>query len=177
MQFDFPDEKGKPYKSSGGKMVYNELLKREIPVGWEVKRLGEVCDFRNGINYDKNEIGNKSYKIVNVRNISAEKIDKLSSCLQNRVTLLQEIQKARSIKDLPIVASFNISLKSYDNKSDFKEFLKEKYQEAIDNNSFKKELLSFYLFGLNSKDEKDFEKKIKNILIHEHGIENFIHER
>ena len=42
VQFDFPDENGKPYKSSGGKMVYNEVLKREIPEGWEVKRLGEI---------------------------------------------------------------------------------------------------------------------------------------
>lgn len=34
VQFDFPDANGKPYKSSGGKMVYNEELKREIPEGW-----------------------------------------------------------------------------------------------------------------------------------------------
>ena len=44
VQFDFPDENGKPYKSSGGKMVYNEVLKREIPEGWEVKKLGEVIE-------------------------------------------------------------------------------------------------------------------------------------
>ena len=36
VQFDFPDENGKPYKSSGGKMVYNEELKREIPEGWDI---------------------------------------------------------------------------------------------------------------------------------------------
>ncbi|MDY3344225.1 restriction endonuclease subunit S [Riemerella anatipestifer] len=49
MQFDFPDESGKPYKSSGGKMVYNEILKREIPEGWEVKRLGEIIkDLESG---------------------------------------------------------------------------------------------------------------------------------
>ena len=41
VQFDFPDKNGRPYKSSGGKMVWNETLKREIPEGWEVKRLGE----------------------------------------------------------------------------------------------------------------------------------------
>ena len=45
VQFDFPNADGKPYKSSGGKMVWNEELKREIPEGWEVKSLGEVCDF------------------------------------------------------------------------------------------------------------------------------------
>ena len=37
VQFDFPDENGKPYKSSGGKMVYNEELKREIPERWECR--------------------------------------------------------------------------------------------------------------------------------------------
>ena len=43
VQFDFPDENGKPYKSSGEKMVWNEELKREIPEGWEVDRLGAKC--------------------------------------------------------------------------------------------------------------------------------------
>ena len=44
VQFDFPDENGKPYKTSGGKMVYNDILKREIPEGWEVKKLGEIAE-------------------------------------------------------------------------------------------------------------------------------------
>ncbi|HEL1737854.1 TPA: restriction endonuclease subunit S [Streptococcus suis] len=70
VQFDFPDENGKPYKSSGGKMVYNDQLKREIPEGWGVKQLGEICEFRNGINYEKSETGDTLLKIVNVRNIS-----------------------------------------------------------------------------------------------------------
>jgi type I restriction enzyme S subunit len=42
VQFDFPDTNGKPYKSSGGKMVFNPKLKREIPEGWEVKDLEDV---------------------------------------------------------------------------------------------------------------------------------------
>ncbi len=42
VQFDFPDKNGKPYKSSGGKMVFNEALKREIPEGWEVKELSDI---------------------------------------------------------------------------------------------------------------------------------------
>lgn len=42
VQFDFPDENGKPYKSSGGKMVYSEELKREIPEGWEVEIVGNI---------------------------------------------------------------------------------------------------------------------------------------
>ena len=44
VQFDFPDENGKPYKSSGGKMVWNEKLKREIPGGWEVTNIGSILD-------------------------------------------------------------------------------------------------------------------------------------
>lgn len=42
VQFDFPDQNGKPYKSSGGKMVYHPELKREIPEGWGVARLGQL---------------------------------------------------------------------------------------------------------------------------------------
>lgn len=48
VQFDFPDENGKPYKSSGGKMVWYEDLKREIPEGWEVGRISDICSFENG---------------------------------------------------------------------------------------------------------------------------------
>jgi type I restriction enzyme S subunit len=46
VQFDFPDANGKPYKSSGGKMVYNPALKQEIPAGWESGALSEwiACD-------------------------------------------------------------------------------------------------------------------------------------
>ena len=74
LQFEFPNEEGKPYKSSGGKMVWNEELKREIPEGWECKKISELCSFSNGINYDKNEIGDKNYKIINVRNITSSSI-------------------------------------------------------------------------------------------------------
>lgn len=48
VQFDFPDADGKPYKSSGGKMVYNETLKREIPEGWEAKVLSDIANITMG---------------------------------------------------------------------------------------------------------------------------------
>lgn len=44
VQFDFPDSNGRPYKSSGGKMVWNEKLKREIPEGWDVVSVGDILD-------------------------------------------------------------------------------------------------------------------------------------
>ena len=48
VQFDFPDDNGKPYKTSGGEMVYNETLKREIPKGWKVKKLLEIAKTGSG---------------------------------------------------------------------------------------------------------------------------------
>ncbi|EID7716860.1 restriction endonuclease subunit S [Vibrio cholerae] len=48
VQFDFPDANGKPYKASGGKMVYNDALKREIPEGWSDKTLSQIANITMG---------------------------------------------------------------------------------------------------------------------------------
>ena len=48
VQFDFPDAIGKPYKTSGGKMVWNEALKREVPMGWEDGELSEIANITMG---------------------------------------------------------------------------------------------------------------------------------
>ena len=48
VQFDFPDENGKPYKSSGGKMVWNEKLKREVPEGWNVTKVKDIASTYSG---------------------------------------------------------------------------------------------------------------------------------
>ena len=48
VQFDFPDQNGKPYKSSGGKMVYNPELKREIPEGWGVAKVEDIAQTGSG---------------------------------------------------------------------------------------------------------------------------------
>ena len=58
VNFDFPNEDGKPYKSFGGKMVYNEELDKEIPEGWIAGRIDEICDIEDGDrgkNYPKKE--------------------------------------------------------------------------------------------------------------------------
>lgn len=49
VQFDFPNEEGKPYKSSGGEMVWNDQLKREIPIDWHCGNLFEIAVFTNGL--------------------------------------------------------------------------------------------------------------------------------
>lgn len=53
VQFDFPDENGKPYRTSGGEMVWNEQLKREIPKGWNVTTINDMTHSYRGVSYDK----------------------------------------------------------------------------------------------------------------------------
>lgn len=68
VQFDFPNEKGKPYKSSGGKMVYNEEVKREVPEDWEVKTISEwIQKDKSGDWGKESEEGNYNLKVSCVR--------------------------------------------------------------------------------------------------------------
>ena len=48
VQFDFPNEEGKPYKSSGGAMVWNEKLKREIPKAWYADNICKIANILSG---------------------------------------------------------------------------------------------------------------------------------
>ena len=68
IQFDFPNEKGKPYKSSGGKMVWSEELKREIPKGWEVEKMSEWIDSDKSGDWGKEEAeGNFTKEVTCIR--------------------------------------------------------------------------------------------------------------
>lgn len=69
LQFEFPNEEGKPYKSSGGKMVWNEELKREIPEGWEVKQLGNLIEYNRGISYTGKDISENGIPIISLASI------------------------------------------------------------------------------------------------------------
>ena len=64
VQFDFPNEDGKPYKSSGGAMVWNERLKREIPVGWQVENLIDFAEIKNGATPSTTDDANYGGNIV-----------------------------------------------------------------------------------------------------------------
>ncbi|MDT0583310.1 restriction endonuclease subunit S [Brumicola blandensis] len=85
VQFDFPDASGKPYKSSGGKMVYNEELKREIPEGWTLKAITEEMDVQYGYPFSTKLFNahGEGAVVVRIRNIldnsisifSTEKVD------------------------------------------------------------------------------------------------------
>jgi len=67
VQFDFPDANGKPYKTSGGKMVYNQTLKREIPEGWSDKTLSQIANITmgqspEGSSYNEEGVGTIFYQ-------------------------------------------------------------------------------------------------------------------
>ena len=69
VQFDFPDKNGKPYKSSGGKMVWNEELKRPIPKGWEVKRMGNLISYNRGVSYTGKDLEDSGVPIISLASI------------------------------------------------------------------------------------------------------------
>ena len=64
VQFDFPDENGKPYKSSGGKMVWNETLKREIPIAWKSGAFSDIANITMGQSPDGSSYNEKGEGIV-----------------------------------------------------------------------------------------------------------------
>ena len=77
VQFEFPDENGKPYKSSGGKMVYNEVLKREIPVDWKNGSLWGIAKYTNGLalqNYRPKDA--KYLPVIKIKEMSEGVTDK-----------------------------------------------------------------------------------------------------
>ena len=83
VQFDFPDENGKPYKTSGGKMVWNEELKREIPNGWTVSTFGDcISSINTGLNPRDNFKLNTggTIRYLTVKNLTKDGTVDFSSC-------------------------------------------------------------------------------------------------
>lgn len=72
VQFDFPDENGKPYKSSGGKMVWSDELKREIPAGWSVRQISDLVKIKKGISYKSSEITDAGMPMINLASFNLD---------------------------------------------------------------------------------------------------------
>ncbi|EAP9886733.1 restriction endonuclease subunit S [Salmonella enterica] len=71
VQFDFPDANGKPYKTSGGKMAYNAMLKREIPVGWNTSTLWNIAKYTNGLPMQKYREDSDNYlPVIKIREMN-----------------------------------------------------------------------------------------------------------
>ena len=67
VQFDFPDEEGKPYKSSGGAMIWNEKIKRNVPASWEVQPLFEAVSVQYGFPFATEQFTEQETRIPVVR--------------------------------------------------------------------------------------------------------------
>lgn len=96
VQFDFPNKNGEPYKASGGKMVYNEELKREIPEGWEVGTIDDIANLVRGVSYNKDDIksidDNGTIPILRATNITGNVID-----LENMVYVSEEFANEQQL--------------------------------------------------------------------------------
>lgn len=81
-QLDFPDVNGKPYKSSGGLMVWNEQLNQDIPSGWRVGTVGDCVDrIATGLNpRDNFTLGQGAIKYLTVKNLTASGAIDFSNC-------------------------------------------------------------------------------------------------
>ena len=72
VDFEFPNEEGKPYKSSGGEMVFNEELGKEIPKGWEVKNLGEFLNVIKGCSYKSEDLKESDKALITLKSINRD---------------------------------------------------------------------------------------------------------
>lgn len=70
VEFNFPDSSGKPYKASGGAMVYSPTLKREIPQDWEVAKIGDLCSIQSGFAFSTKDFSSQGiYKLITIKNV------------------------------------------------------------------------------------------------------------
>ena len=79
VDFEFPDENGKPYKSNGGEMVFCEELEKEIPINFETITLKELIDYKKGNPFKSVEYEKSGIPIIRVSDLSKKSID-LSKC-------------------------------------------------------------------------------------------------
>ena len=105
VQFDFPDQNGKPYKSSGGKMVYNPELKREIPEGWGVAKLNEVVDLISGYPFSSNDyVISGKYKLYTIKNVqdgyTVDKVDNYLDFLPSNMSHECQLRRGDLIMSL-----------------------------------------------------------------------------
>lgn len=104
LQFEFPNEEGKPYKSSGGKMVYNEELKKEIPEGWQCQTINDVIDMVQGYAFSNSDYSNKgTYKLYTIKNVQDGEI--ISKVDNNIKKIPDNMSEECMLKPLDIIMS------------------------------------------------------------------------
>ena len=118
VQYDFPDKNGHPYKTTGGPMTYNPTLKREIPVGWEVKNVNDVTTSVRGVSYssddEKSKTDSNVVQILRGNNISGSRFVFDSNDVFVSSDLVAEEQK---ISKFDIVMTMSSGSKEHVGKS------------------------------------------------------------
>jgi len=164
VQFDFPMTKeqaegigkpaaaGKPYKSSGGKMVYNSELKREIPEGWENGTLGDISDLVRGVTYDASDIKEENdydvIPILRATNISGNVID-----LDNMVFVpKQNVSANQVLNKFDILITMSSGSKDHIGKNGFFYFDKEVAFGAFCAKIVAKDKYRFYVYSYTQSD-------------------------
>jgi len=152
VQFDFPDANGKPYKSSGGKMVYNAELKREIPEGWENGTLGDISDLVRGVTYDASDIKEENdydvIPILRATNISGNVID-----LDNMVFVpKQNVSANQVLNKFDILITMSSGSKDHIGKNGFFYFDKEVAFGAFCAKIVAKDKYRFYVYSYTQSD-------------------------
>jgi type I restriction enzyme S subunit len=103
VQFDFPNKKGKPYKASGGKMVWSDELKREIPEGWDVVKMSEWINIDKSGDWGKEEPeGNFTKKVTCIRGADINGLNGLDE-LKPPVRFILEKNSFKVLKSHDIV--------------------------------------------------------------------------
>lgn len=152
VQFDFPNEQGKPFKSSGGKMVYNKELKRKIPEGWENGTLGDISDLVRGVTYDASDIKEENdydvIPILRATNISGNVID-----LDNMVFVpKQNVSANQVLNKFDILITMSSGSKDHIGKNGFFYFDKEVAFGAFCAKIVAKDKYRFYVYSYTQSD-------------------------
>ena len=160
VQFDFPNEEGKPYKSSGGAMVWNDKLKREIPQGWSVLSVNDIAASVRGVSYAKDDMvdSNNGILVLRGNNIQDNHLIYDSNVAYIPSSFVSENQR---IRPLDIIMTMSSGSKEHIGKSAMFQFASEDTFGAFLTKFTAKEHCAYLLFNLFNS--KYFKAKIKSI--------------
>ena len=160
VQFDFPNEEGKPYKSSGGAMVWNDKLKREIPQGWSVLSVNDIAASVRGVSYAKDDMvdSNNGVLVLRGNNIQDNHLIYDSNVAYIPSSFVSENQR---IRPLDIIMTMSSGSKEHIGKSAMFQFASEDTFGAFLTKFTAKEHCAYLLFNLFNS--KYFKAKIKSI--------------
>ena len=160
VQFDFPNEEGKPYKSSGGAMVWNEKLKREIPQGWSVLSVNDIAASVRGVSYAKEDMvdSNNGVLVLRGNNIQDNHLIYDSNVAYIPSSFVSEDQR---IRPLDIIMTMSSGSKEHIGKSAMFQFASKDTFGAFLTKFTAKEHCAYLLFNLFNS--QYFKAKIKSI--------------